>query len=333
MSGSRLSLGSAYACTLAILVLAIACGLVFGTESVSLGKALSDPSSLDHAIVVGVRLPRVLLACVAGAGLAIVGVALQAVVRNPLAEPYVLGVSGGSALGATLAISAGLGVASVWAQSLVSFAAFLGGLVATVFVYTLARGVRGLYTTNLLLAGVVVNAIASALITLVKTLVSASKAQELLFWLMGFIGVPSYASLTCAFVFVFMGALVLLSDAGKLNLLALGDESAEHLGVDVRALERRTLLASSLVIGAIVSLTGLIGFVGLIVPHALRRLVGPDARSLAPLSLLLGASVLVICDLASRSAFRFLHTELPVGALTALVGGPLFLVLLRRKSA
>lgn len=328
-----MSLGSAYALAAALLSATAFLALVFGTEPVSLFRALSDSTSLDHAIVVGVRLPRVLLACVAGAGLAVVGVALQAIVRNPLAEPYVLGVSGGSALGATLAISAGLGLGSVWAQSFVSLSAFAGGLLATVFVYTLARGVRGLYTTNLLLAGVVVNAIASALITLVKTLVSASKAQELLFWLMGFIGVPSYGSLGCVVVFVAVGVAVLLGDAGKLNLLALGDESAEHLGVNVRALERRTLLASSLVVGAIVSVTGLIGFVGLIVPHALRRVVGPDARALAPLSVVLGASVLVLCDLASRSAFRVLHTELPVGALTALVGGPLFLVLLRHKRA
>lgn len=331
MSGAKLTGRAGAILGVLLLATSIYLALAFGTESVSISRALSDPSSLDHAIVIGVRLPRILLACVAGAGLAIVGTSLQSIVRNPLAEPYVLGVSGGAALGATLAIATGLTFSSLWSQSLVSVAAFLGGSLATVAVYTLARGVRGLYTTNLLLAGVVVNAIASALITLIKTIVSASKAQELLFWLMGFIGVPSYGSLSCAAFLVAGGAFVLLLDAGRLNLLALGDESAEHLGVDVRALERRTLLASSLVIGSIVSLTGLIGFVGLIVPHALRRLVGPDARTLAPLSLLLGASVLVVCDLASRAAFSMLHTELPVGALTALVGGPLFLMLLRKR--
>lgn len=331
MSGAKLSGRVGALGGVVLLCAAIFVALAFGTESVSIAKALSDVTSLDHAIVIGVRLPRVLLACVAGAGLAVVGTSLQAIVRNPLAEPYVLGVSGGSALGATLAIATGLTFSSVWSQSIVSIAAFAGGALATVAVYTLARGVRGLYTTNLLLAGVVVNAIASALITLIKTIVSASKAQELLFWLMGFIGVPSYGSLGCAAFLVACGSGVLLFDAGRLNLLALGDESAEHLGVDVRTLERRTLLASSLVIGSIVSLTGLIGFVGLIVPHALRRIVGPDARLLAPLSLLLGASVLVLCDLASRAAFSLLHTELPVGALTALLGGPLFLLLLRKR--
>jgi iron complex transport system permease protein len=314
-----------------LLFFAMALGVAWGTEPVSLERAILDPDSLDRVIVTGVRLPRVALGAVSGAGLAIVGAAFQAVLRNPLAEPYVLGVSGGAALGATCALLLGLAGTTVLGASIVPIAALAGGVAATAVVYGLARTGRGTSATSILLAGVVVNAIASAAITFLKTLVTASKAQEILFWLMGFLDVPSTAALGGVTAYVALGAAMLLRDAGRLNLLALGDEPAEHLGVDVAALGRRTLLACSLVVGAIVSVTGLIGFVGLIVPHALRRLVGPDNRALLPASLCAGGATLVACDLVSRALFRWLHTEPPVGAVTALVGGPLFLVLLRRR--
>jgi iron complex transport system permease protein len=320
------------AITLALFVAAMIAGLAFGTEPRSLLTAIGDPSSLDRDIVFHVRLPRVLLGALAGAGLASVGVAFQAVLRNPLAEPFVLGVSGGAALGATIAIIAGISGASLLGASVLPLTALAGGFGATLLVYALAQMGGGARATSMLLAGVVVNAIASAAITFLKTLVRATKAQELLFWLMGFLDVPSTGALVFVGVYVAAGALVLWNDAGRLNLLALGDESAEHLGVNVRALERRTFFACSLVVGAIVSVTGLIGFVGLIVPHALRRLVGADARVLFPMSLLGGATALVTCDLASRLLFRWLQTEPPVGAVTALLGGPLFLVLLRHNA-
>ncbi len=317
----------------AFLLLSVGLAVAFGTEPVSLFRAVTDASSLDHTIVFDARLPRVLLAAVAGGGLALVGVAFQAVLGNPLAEPYVLGVSGGAALGATVAIVAGLTGATLVGASIVPVAALVGGMGATALVYGVARAGGGVTRTSMLLAGVVVNAIASAAITLVKTLVAASQAQELLFWLMGFLDVPSAAQLGFVTLYVALGAVILLRDAGRLTLLALGDEAAMHLGVDVRALERRTFLACSLVVGAVVSVTGLIGFVGLVVPHALRRLFGPDARTLLPASLVAGGGVLVLCDLVSRALFRWLHTEPPVGAVTALVGGPVFLVLLRRREA
>lgn len=319
------------ACALA-LVVAVLAGVSFGTDPVSLVRAFADAGSRDHDIVFLVRLPRVLLAAIAGAGLSAVGVALQALLRNPLAEPYVLGVSGGSALGATVAILLGLSGATALGASLVPLAALAGGLAATSLVLALASAApsRGM---SVLLAGVVVNAIASAAITFLKTLVAPAKAQELLFWLMGFLDVPSRASLVALLVYVGLGLGVLVADAARLNVLSLGDEAAHHLGVRVRDVERRTLVASSLVVGAIVSVTGLIGFVGLVVPHLLRRVLGPDARRLLPAAVGLGGAALVLCDLASRASFRFLGTEAPVGAVTALVGGPLFLVLLRRRGA
>jgi iron complex transport system permease protein len=315
------------------LLVVVGIALAFGTEPVSLVRAFADPSSLDRTIIVAARLPRVLLGVVAGGGLAMAGVAFQATLRNPLAEPYVLGVSGGAALGATLVILLGVTGTSLLGASIMPLAAFGGGLLATLLVYSLAGAAGGSMTgTSVLLAGVVVNAIAAAAITFLKTLVTASKAQELLFWLMGFLDVPSMAALGFVTVYVAIGGAVLLRDAGRFNLLALGDESAQHLGVDVRALERRTFFACSFIVGAIVSVTGLIGFIGLIVPHALRRIYGPDTRVTLPASAFAGAATLVLCDLGSRAVFRWIHTEPPVGAVTALLGGPLFLVLMRRRS-
>jgi iron complex transport system permease protein len=321
-----------------VLAVAVVAAVAWGTEPISLARALSDPESLDRTIAISVRLPRVTLGAITGAGLALVGAAFQSILRNPLAEPYVLGVSGGAALGATVVITLGLGASSLLGAPLVPLAAFGGGLAATAIVYALVHGGHGSRgasgpgaSTTILLAGVVVNAIASAAITFLKILVTASKAQELLYWLMGFLDVPSGLTLASVAAYVAIGAAVILRDAGALNVLALGDEPAQHVGIDVRALERRTFVVGSLVVGAIVSATGLIGFVGLLVPHGVRRVVGPDARVVFPASMLAGAAVLVACDLFGRTLFRLLHTEPPVGAVTALVGGPLFLAILRRR--
>lgn len=317
----------------AALLASIAVAVAFGAEPVSIARALGDPASLDRTILLDVRLPRVLLAAIAGAGLSLVGAAFQAMLKNPLAEPYVLGVSGGAALGATVAIAAGIETASILGAAVVPGAALLGGLGATFLVYGVAHGARdGSAGTSILLAGVMVNAIAAALITFLKTFVSPSRAQQLLRWLTGFVDLPTTPGLIAVTLYVSVGAAVLVRDAARLNLLALGSEAAGTLGLDVRALERRVFLASSAIVGAIVSVTGLIGFVGLVVPHGLRRLVGPDHRGLLPLSITVGGSMVVLCDLVSRLAFRWLATEPPVGAVTALVGGPVFLWLLWRSA-
>lgn len=334
---SRLALAS----SIFALCIMIVLGVLSGAEPVSLARALEAKDSLDHAIVFEARLPRVVLGALAGGGLAAVGLSFQTLLRNPLAEPFILGVSGGSALGATVALLLGLSGLSLAGAALVPAAALVGGLAATALVAAIARaGIaegfedslsRAGSGASILLAGVVVNAIASAAITFLKTIVTATKAQELLFWLMGFLDVTSPRTLAFVAVYVAVGGAVLLYDAPRLNLLALGDESAAHLGIDVRALERRTFLACSLVVAAIVSVTGLIGFVGLIVPHGLRRLFGADVRVTLPASFFAGGAVLVACDLVSRTLFRVLHTEPPVGAVTALLGGPLFLALLRGR--
>ncbi len=321
----------------ALAAIVIAVALSMGSEPLSLVEAAREPASLDRALLLDARLPRVLLAAVAGGGLAAVGAALQGLLRNPLADPYVLGVSGGAALGATLVIALGLS-ATTWLGAIVlPSAALASGLGATALVFALARRAAAsdgaTSGADLLLAGVIVNGLASAAITLVKSLVSASKAQELLFWLMGFLDVPAWSALAAVSAFVALGVALLIADSARLNALALGAAPAAHLGVDTSALERRVFFASSLVVGAIVCTTGLIGFVGLVVPHALRLVVGADHRKLVPLSVLVGAAALVACDLTSRLVFRALGTEPPVGAITALVGGPVFLALfVRRRS-
>ncbi|MSP23686.1 MAG: iron ABC transporter permease [Myxococcales bacterium] len=313
----------------ASLVLAVA----FGSDSVSLAELLNDRGHA-RVIIFELRLREALLAAVAGAGLALVGAAFQALMQNPLAEPFVLGVSGGAALGATVAIASGLATTTLLGAAVTPVFAFLGGLAATVIVELVAaRAPRGESGAAVLLAGVMVNSICAALITVGKLLVPPERARHMLSWLAGFVEVPSTRALVSVALYAGVGLVVLMRDAGPLNLLSLGDETAASLGVDVRALERRVVLASSLIVGAIVSMTGIIGFLGLVVPHVLRRVYGPDLRVLLPASALWGASALCLCDLGSRVLFGAVGTKLPVGALTALVGGPLFLHLLARGAA
>jgi iron complex transport system permease protein len=310
------------------LVLAVALGVSFGSGSAGLGDLFATGTTA-HDIVVGVRLYRVLLGVAAGTGLAAVGASFQSVLRNPLADPYILGVSGGAALGATLALA--LGAGGLFGAAGVPAVAFAGAVVATGLVWTLARAGRG-GGASILLAGVVVNAIAGAGITLVEALASPGQEQGVLYWLMGTLDVPpSWSGLGFVALYVVGGLAVLLFDAPRFNLLSLGDESAASLGVDIRALERRTFFACAAVVGAVVSVTGLVGFVGLVVPQAVRRVVGPDMRALLPVSVLAGGTTLVLCDLVVRLLARRFQTELPVGAVTSLVGGPVFLALLVRR--
>lgn len=322
--------------TLACLALAVL-AISFGVEQVSVTRALADPASLDWTILVLVRGPRVALALITGAALGGSGAALQALFRNPLADPYVLGVSGGSALGATLAIAGIASAASIasvpnpWLAALVvPTAAFAGGLAATAAVLAIARsGAERRF--RMLLGGVLINAMAASAITIVKVVVAPSTAQELLRWLTGFVAMPSVPTLLLVGLGTFVGLGVMTLAAPRLNLLALGSDGAAHLGINVDRLARSVLLGCSLAIGSVVSVTGLIGFVGLIVPHALRPFVGADVRKLIPLSAVGGAALLVLCDLGARMSFRLFATELPVGAITALLGGPAFVWLLVRS--
>ncbi|MBM4359022.1 MAG: iron ABC transporter permease [Deltaproteobacteria bacterium] len=314
-----------------VLALGLVLAVLFGSDAAHLADAVAGRGHA-RAILLEVRLPVALLAAVAGAGLAVSGAAYQAVLRNPLAEPYVLGVSGGAALGATAVIALGAQATAGFGLAALPLAAFVGGLAATALVDRISRRTSfGASGVTMLLAGVMVNSIAAALITVGKVIAPPARAKDMLRWLVGFVELPTASGLIVTSALVGLGSMALVREAPLLNLLALGEETAASLGVDVARLERRVVLASSLAIGAIVSVTGLIGFVGLVVPHALRRHVGPDHRRLLPLAALLGAAMLVYCDLASRVAFGWFDTKLPVGAVTALLGGPLFLRLLARR--
>ncbi len=312
------------------LVAAMAAGVAFGSGSAGLGDVLS-PGTREHLIVVGYRLPRVLLGAVTGAGLAAVGAALQSVLRNPLADPYILGVSGGAGLGATLAIALGAGGGAGLLAAGVPAASFAGGAAATALVWTLGRAGRA-SGASILLAGVVMNAIANACILFIEAIAEPGRLQSLVWWLMGYLDAPTWPQLAFLAIYTAAGMTVLLVDAARINVLALGDEPAASLGVDVAALERRVLFACAVIVGAVVSVSGPIGFIGLVVPQGMRRILGPDLRVLLPASIFAGGATLVACDLAVRVLAPVLHTEVPVGAVTAMLGGPLFLVLLVQRA-
>lgn len=301
------------------MVLATCIGAAHG----SLLTALRDPDSLDRAIVQA-RALRVVLGAIAGGALAMVGAAFQALLRNPLGDPYALGVSGGAALGATVAVLAGLG------GLMVPLSAFAGAVAAIVAVLVTAKLAGRMDAHGLLLAGLVLNACASATLAFLRSVVSATKAQETLSLLLGFVSEERPSTVGTVAALVALGAVALVVYSKAMNLLSLGEESAAALGLDVRRAEIGIFVAASLMVGGVVSVCGLIPFVGLIVPHYVRAFVGPDHRTLLPACFFGGAMLLVVADAATRWMFTLVGSEPPVGTLTALVGGPFFFVALRR---
>jgi iron complex transport system permease protein len=314
---------------LALLALAtlgvLALGVAVGVEKVNWRNCL-DSDSVDRAIVVGARLSRVLLAAVVGAGLASSGVTFQALLRNPMADPYVLGVSAGAAVAATIAIQAGAG----WAELLPVWS-FAGALAAVALVYTVGC-VRGrLVPVVALLAGVVFNAFSGGLIVALAFASRGQRTQEVMLWLVGSLTSPDWHQLAMLTLWTGLGLVALVVLAPRMNALALGEEGAHSVGVNVPATRRLLFLAGSLLTGAAVAVAGPIGFVGIVVPHALRLAFGPDHRLLVPASALGGALFLSLCDTIARLAFVPLGSEPAVGVVTALIGGPFFLVLLWRR--
>ena len=302
-------------------------GLSVGYQSIDFHSLQTDP--IARTVLFRLRLPRVLMAAIVGASLALVGAALQALFRNPLAEPFTLGVSGGASLGASLAIALGLGI-NIAGVPIIFVAAFLGAVLSVVVVYRLAHAGGGVMLPGaLLLAGVVLNLCASACVLVIQYIADYNRALQILRWLIGSLDVVGFGLLWRMLIFLVPGWLILGAYARDLHLLATGEESAASLGVDVARTEKIVFIASSLIVGVTVSVGGTIGFVGLIVPHAARLLFGQDVRVLLPASFLLGAAFLVLADTLARTAIA--PGELPVGAITALLGGPVFLLLLRRQ--
>lgn len=297
--------------------------------AIGLGLLLGSAEHATRDIVIGIRLPRVLLGALVGAGLATAGALLQALLRNPLADPYILGISGGAALGGVLALA--FGWSAGLSGSSVPVFAFAGALATTALLYAIAGSAGRAPAHSLLLTGVVFNAFASSLIVFLTTAVDLTRVAGIFLWLIGSIRLVDSWVLGAVALLLALGLGVGVYHAYALNLLSLGDEPAAHLGVEVARVRRRLLVATALMIGASVAVSGLIGFVGLIVPHLVRLLLGADHRVVVPASALLGAAFLVVCDTCARTLLA--PTELPVGAITALLGGPLFLFLLRREIA
>jgi iron complex transport system permease protein len=316
-----------------VLLAALLIAPLLGSTSISLARALdrSIPfaSNVDGQIFFIARLPRVLAAALVGGALAAAGVVFQALFRNPLASPDTLGVSAGAALGAVAAIALNLDF-SIGGVSSIPLASLAGALGALGIVYTLATARRrGLSTTVLLLAGVTMTAFFSALIMFTQYLADFTDTFRMVRWLMGMLDVGSYAPLaaTIPLLAVAFGLFATLPRA--LDLLSLGADAAAARGVDVTRAERTALVSASLATGAAVSIAGPVGFVGIIVPHIVRRLVGSVHRLVLPASALFGATFLIVCDLIARTIFS--PIEVPVGVVTAMIGGPFFLWLLLRR--
>jgi len=280
-------------------------------------------SEAEAIIIFQIRLPRTFMALLVGSGLAVAGVAMQALFKNPLADPYVLGASSGAGFGAALIISLGV-VSAIF----VPLAAFAGAIIASFTVYALSMIGPRSSVSLLLLSGIALSTFFSALISYLM-FVAGSNLQELVFWLMGGFWASTWQYVEITFPVILIGAVILYAYARDLNLMLSGEESAQHLGVAVENLKRVLLVTVSFVVGVAVAFCGIIGFVGLIVPHVVRTFTGPDHKALIPASALFGGILLIWADIIARSAIP--GTEVPVGIITALLGAPFFMYLVRSK--
>ncbi|MDX2153768.1 MAG: iron ABC transporter permease [Bryobacteraceae bacterium] len=324
---TRSTLTRAVGLSAAVLAAVLIGAPLIGSTTIDLAQAFTARESTDSVIFFSARLPRVLLAMLAGGALAVAGVLFQALLRDALATPYTLGVSSGASLGAVIAICFGLELVAhlpaIWV------AAFLGSAIALATVLAVASEGRRMSSFTLLLSGVTMNSVCLAVILFLQNVASFTQSVAITRWLMGSIEAVEYSTLFWLSVAVFPPLAFIFWKAGEWNLLSVGEEWAASRGVNVTQLMRGGFLAGSLLTGAVTALTGPIGFVGLIVPHALRMRLGADHRLLIPCSFLLGAAFLALCDTLSRVILA--PTEVPVGVITALLGGPFFIWLLRSR--
>ena len=279
----------------------------------------------ERAIILYLRFPRALLAGLVGAGLSVSGAIFQALLRNPLADPYILGVSSGAAVGAIFAIMMGLSTAS----SGLPLVSFLGALLTILVVFYFGRQERKIHPHTLLLAGVIISSFLSALIMFFISVSQREELHTIIFWLMGDFSFSNTRAILIIFPYILFGAFLLYSHARSFNLILSGEETAVQLGVNVEQLKFIAYISASMITAASVAVCGLIGFVGLIIPHAVRLIFGPDHRLLIPASALIGASFLIASDTLARTLL--VPTELPVGVVTAAFGGPFFIYLLKTR--
>lgn len=276
----------------------------------------------QQSALIALRLSRVSLGIIVGASLSVAGAVFQGLLRNPLAEPYILGVSSGAGLGAVIAILLGL-------ESILPLLSFIGALLTITLVYNLAKTKDKVPIRTLILAGVIVGAVFSSILMFLVNMSQSQRIHDIVWWLLGNLQIFDAKLLLTVSVIAIAGILISTLFAPELNAIALGEEEAHNLGINVELVKKTLFIVASLVTAACVSSCGIIGFVGLIVPHALRLVVGPDYRILIPAACLAGASFLIISDLFCR--IIILPAEVPVGVVTALIGGPWFIYLLRKK--
>lgn len=293
--------------------------ILLGSERVS----VFEMTEQGRAILFDIRLPRVLLGACVGASLAIAGASLQALLRNPLAEPYLLGVSNGAALGTLLAFVFLDGLA--WARPLLAFA---GAIIATFAVYQMAKSRAGMNVERLVLSGVIVTTFLSSIIVLLTSLLDAARLRGYTFWLLGDLSQATYDGFYMTLAAATVGTVVLSTQARALNLMMIGERDAFDFGVEVGRVRITIFTVASVLVGTAVAASGSVGYVGLIVPHLVRLAVGSDNRLVVPMSAISGAIFVVLADTVARTAIA--PRELPVGAITALIGAPLFIYLLRR---
>lgn len=334
----RLSLGIAIAVGISLLLLAMVLGVMIGPTTLSAGTVIhalwghlvghEASDVVADQIIWQIRLPRVLLAAVVGAALTTAGTVLQALVRNPLADPFILGISSGASVGATAVLLFGaFSALGLWALSVGSVA---GALLAMLIVFVIAVDGGQLTPTRLILCGVALSAVFSAISSFLIYHGNPQAAQAVVFWLMGSFGRASWSQLWFPAACLAVAVTYLLSQARGLNALSVGAEAATALGVEVERLRRRLYVVTSLIAGVAVAVSGVIGFVGLVVPHILRLSLGNNHRVTLPVGLLWGAAFMVTADLLARVAVA--PQEMPMGVITAFIGGPIFLFLIHRRA-
>lgn len=289
--------------------------------------AIDDIKETSIIIILKIRLPRIILAALVGSGLSIVGAAFQGIFKNPMAEPYVLGVSSGASVGATIAIVLGLGL-NFFGITVETAFAFVGAVLTTLLVYSIARVGNKVPVVNLLLSGVVISFFFSSIISILMTL-NRDKVDKIIFWLMGSVSAASYNQILMVATVVIAGFIIIYYHSRELNVILMGEEEAKTMGVNVERVKKRLLLISSLVVGVIVSFSGIIGFVGLIIPHVVRLIFSSDNRIVIPFSAVYGAVFMIACDTIARVALN--PAELPVGVITSFFGAPFFIYLLNKS--
>jgi len=282
--------------------------------------------STSVIILLNLRLPRILLACLVGAALSVVGTSFQGIFKNPMADPFVLGVSSGAALGATITM-AFLKEIHFFGMSMVAFTAFIGAIITTFLVYNIARVGTKVPVATLLLAGIAINYLLSSIISLMMTF-NNNDIEKIVMWTMGSFSTAGWNEVILLFIIVVPSILFISTFSRDLNIMLLGEDSARSLGIDVNGFKKHIFVISTLMVAAVVSVSGIIGFVGLIVPHAIRMIFGSDNRVVIPFSALGGAIFLIICDTLARVIVP--PSEIPVGIITSIFGVPFFIYLLYR---